>query len=341
MNHRPLARTGVQVSPLCLGAMMFGGWGNPDHDDSIKIIHRALDAGINFIDTADVYSRGESEEIVGKALAGRRDDVVLATKVHGTMGDDPNQFGNSRRWIIREVEDSLRRLKTDYIDLYQIHRPEPGTDIEETLGALSDLVHQGKVRYLGSSTFPASQIVEAQWAARERGLERFVCEQPPYSLLARAVEADVLPTCLRHGMGVIPWSPLAGGWLSGKWRKGADAPESTRAERMPARYDLSDPANQRKLDAADALGKLADEAGMTLIQMALAFVINHPAVTAAIIGPRTMEQLESQLGAEEVVLDAALLDRIDEIVPPGTNLNQVDAGWQNPALQPDARRRAG
>jgi aryl-alcohol dehydrogenase-like predicted oxidoreductase len=340
MNHRRLARTGVQVSPLCLGAMMFGGWGNPDHDDSIKIIHRALDAGINFIDTADVYSRGESEEIVGKALAGRRDDVVLATKVHGTMGDDPNQFGNSRRWIIREVEDSLRRLKTDYIDLYQIHRPEPGTDIEETLGALSDLVHQGKVRYLGSSTFPASQIVEAQWAARERGLERFVCEQPPYSLLARAVEADVLPTCLRHGMGVIPWSPLAGGWLSGKWRKGADAPQSTRAERMPARYDLSDPANQRKLEAADALGKLADEAGMTLIQMALAFVINHPAVTAAIIGPRTMEQLESQLGAEEVVLDAALLDRIDEIVPPGTNLNQVDAGWQNPALQPDARRRA-
>jgi aryl-alcohol dehydrogenase-like predicted oxidoreductase len=339
MNHRPLARTGVQVSPLCLGAMMFGGWGNPDHDDSIKIIRRALDAGINFIDTADVYSRGESEEIVGKALAGRRDDVVLATKVHGTMGDDPNQFGNSRRWIIREVEDSLRRLKTDYIDLYQIHRPEPDTDIEETLGALSDLVHQGKVRYIGSSTFPASQIVEAQWAARERGLERFVCEQPPYSLLARAIEADVLPTCLRHGMGVIPWSPLAGGWLSGKWRKGADAPQSTRAERMPARYDLSDPANQRKLDAADALGKLADEAGMTLIQMALAFVINHPAVTAAIIGPRTMEQLESQLGAEEIVLDAGLLDRIDEIVPPGTNLNQVDAGWQNPALEPGARRR--
>jgi aryl-alcohol dehydrogenase-like predicted oxidoreductase len=340
MNHRPLARTGVQVSPLCLGAMMFGGWGNPDHDDSIKIIHRALDAGINFIDTADVYSRGESEEIVGTALAGRRDDVVLATKVHGTMGDDPNQFGNSRRWIIREVEDSLRRLKTDYIDLYQIHRPEPDTDIEETLGALSDLVHQGKVRYIGSSTFPASQIVEAQWAARERGLERFVCEQPPYSLLARAIEADVLPTCLRHGMGVIPWSPLAGGWLSGKWRKGADAPQSTRAERMPARYDLSDPANQRKLDAADALGKLADEAGMTLIQMSLAFVINHPAVTAAIIGPRTMEQLESQLGAEEVVLDAGLLDRIDEIVPPGTNLNQVDAGWQNPALEPAARRRS-
>ena len=339
MNRRPLARTGVQVSPLCLGAMMFGAWGNPDHDESIRIIHRALDAGINFIDTADVYSRGESEEIVGKALAGRRDDVVLATKVHGTMGDDANQSGNSRRWIIREVEDSLRRLKTDWIDLYQIHRPEQDTDIDETLGALTDLVRQGKVRYIGSSTFPASQIVEAQWAARERGRERFVCEQPPYSLLARGIEADVLPTCLRHGMGVIPWSPLAGGWLSGKWRKGADLPESTRAQRIPARYDLSDPANQRKLDAADALGKLADEAGMTLVQMALAFVINHPAVTAAIIGPRTMEQLESQLGAEEVVLDADLLDRIDEIVPPGTNLNQVDAGWQNPALEPSARRR--
>jgi len=339
MNRRPLARTGVQVSPLCLGAMMFGGWGNPDHDDGIKIIHAALDAGINFIDTADVYSRGESEEIVSKALAGRRDDVVLATKVHGTMGDDSNQFGNSRRWIVREVEDSLRRLKTDWIDLYQIHRPELDTDIDETLGALTDLVRQGKVRYIGSSTFPASQIVEAQWVARERGRERFVCEQPPYSLLARAVEADVLPTCLRHNMGVIPWSPLAGGWLSGRWRKGADAPDSTRAQRMPARYDLSDPANQRKLDAADALGKLADEAGMTLIQMALAFVINHPAVTAAIIGPRTLEQLSSQLGADEVVLEPALLDAIDEIVPPGTNLNEVDAGWQNPALEPAARRR--
>ncbi len=339
MNRRPLGRTGVQVSPLCLGAMMFGAWGNPDHDESIRIIHAALDAGINFIDTADVYSRGESEEIVGKALAGRRDDVVLATKVHGTMGDDANQSGNSRRWIIREVEDSLRRLKTDWIDLYQIHRPEPDTDIDETLGALTDLVRQGKVRYVGSSTFPASQIVEAQWAARERGRERFVCEQPPYSLLARAVEADVLPTCLRHDMGVIPWSPLAGGWLSGKWRKGADAPRSTRAERMPARYDLSDPDNQRKLEAADALGTLADEAGMTLIEMALAFAINHPAVTAAIIGPRTMQQLESQLGAEETVLDPALLDRIDEIVPPGTNLNPADAGWTNPALEPTARRR--
>jgi aryl-alcohol dehydrogenase-like predicted oxidoreductase len=341
MHYRTLGRTGVQVSPLCLGAMMFGAWGNPDHDDSVRIIHRALDAGINFIDTADVYSRGESETIVGKALAGgRRDDVVLATKVHGTMGDDPNQFGNSRRWIVREVEASLKRLNTDWIDLYQIHRPEPvTTDIDETLGALSDLVHQGKVRYIGSSTFPASQIVEAQWVARERGRERFVCEQPPYSMLVRGVEADVLPTCRRHGMGVIPWSPLAGGWLSGRWRKGADAPDSSRARRLPARYDLSLPGNQRKLEAADALAQVADEAGMPLIHLALAFVINHPAVTAAIVGPRTMEHLESQIGGADVTLDPAILDRIDEIVPPGTNFNPADGGWQNPDLEPSARRR--
>jgi aryl-alcohol dehydrogenase-like predicted oxidoreductase len=214
MEHRPLGRTGVSVSKFCLGAMMFGGWGNKDHDESIRIIHRALDAGINFIDTADVYAQGESEEIVGKTLAGgRRDDIVLATKFHGAMGEDPNQQGSSRRWIIREVENSLRRLGTDWIDLYQVHRPDPGTDIEETLGALTDLVHQGKVRYIGSSTFPASQIVEAQWVARDRHLQRFVCEQPPYSILVRGIEADVLPTCVRHGMGVITYSPLAG-WLA-------------------------------------------------------------------------------------------------------------------------------
>jgi aryl-alcohol dehydrogenase-like predicted oxidoreductase len=341
MDMRTLGRTGVQVSPLCLGTMMFGAWGNTDHDDSIRIIHRALDAGINFVDTADVYARGESEEIVGKALAqGRRDSVVLATKVHGTMGDDPNQFGNSRRWIVHEVEDSLRRLKTDWIDLYQIHRPEADTDADETLGALSDLIHAGKVRYVGSSTFPASQIVEAQWTAQRRGRERFVCEQPPYSMLVRGIESDVLPTCRRHGMGVIPWSPLAGGWLSGRYRKGAEQPRSTRSELIPDRYDLSLPVNQRKLEAADALGALADEAGVSLIDMALAWVIRHPVVTAAIIGPRTMEQLESQLGAVDVELSDAVLDRIDEIVPPGTDLNPADAGWQNPALAPAARRRA-
>ncbi len=330
----------MHVSPLCLGAMMFGAWGETDHEECVRIVHRALDAGINFIDTADVYARGESEEIVGKALAGgRRDNVVLATKFHGTMGDDPNEAGNSRRWIFREVEASLKRLQTDWIDLYQVHRWDPWTDHEETLGALSDLVAQGKVRYVGSSTYPAAQIVKAQWVARERGLQRFVCEQPPYSILARGIEADVLPACLEHDMGVIPWSPLAGGWLSGRWRKGADDLTSRRSAMIPDRYDLSIPANQAKLEAADALGKLADEAGMTLIDMALAFVINHPAVTAAIIGPRTMEQLESQLGAPDVKLDDALLDRIDEIVAPGTNVNPADAGWTNPALAPLARRR--
>ena len=340
MEHRPLGRTGVQVSPLCLGAMMFGAWGEPDHDQSQKIIHRALDAGINFIDTADVYSRGESEEIVGKALAGgRRDHVVLATKVHGKMGDDPNQYGNSRRWIVHEVENSLRRLGTDWIDLYQIHRPELDTDIDETLGALSDLVRAGKVRYIGSSTFPASAIVEAQWVAEKRGRERFVCEQPPYSLLNRAVEADVLPTCRRHGMGVIPWSPLAGGWLSGRYRKDTEVPLSRRAHMMPQRYDMSLPENQRKLDAADALAGLAEESGISLVEMALAFVIRHPAVTAAIVGPRTMEHLEGQLGAAEVELSGDVLDKIDEIVPPGANVNPTETGWNNPALEPAELRR--
>ncbi len=318
---------------------MFGGWGNTDHDDSIAIIHRALDAGINFIDTADVYAAGESEEIVGKALKGRRDNVVLATKVHGTMGDDPNEFGNSRRWIVREVENSLRRLQTDYIDLYQIHRPEADTDIDETLGALSDLVRAGKVRYIGSSTFPPSQIVEAQWVAEKRNRERFVCEQPPYSILIRAVENDVLPTCQRHGMGVIPWSPLAGGWLSGAYRKDRDIETSRRAERMPDRYDLTTPGNQRKLDAADALGALADETGISLIHMALAFVIRHPAVTAAIIGPRTMEHLESQIGAADVELSEETLDAIDNIVPPGVTVSEGDTGWINPSLARSKRRR--
>jgi aryl-alcohol dehydrogenase-like predicted oxidoreductase len=340
MDQRTLGRTGVHVTPLCLGAMMFGAWGETDHDAAARIIHRALDAGINFIDTADVYSRGESEEIVGEALGGgRRENVVLATKFHGTMGDDPNQAGNSRRWIVREVEASLRRLRTDWIDLYQVHRWDPWTDHEETLGALSDLVAQGKVRYIGSSTYPAAQIVKAQWVAREHDHQRFVCEQPPYSILARGIEADVLPTCQEFGMGVIPWSPLGGGWLSGRWRKGSGELTSRRAAMIPQRYDLSLAANQAKLEAADALAELADESGISLIHMALAFVIRHPAVTAAIIGPRTMEQLDSQLGAVEARLDTALLDRIDEIVAPGTTINPTDAGWTNPALAAAARRR--
>ncbi|CAN5120172.1 aldo/keto reductase [soil metagenome] len=340
MDLRDLGRTGVQVSPLCLGTMMFGAWGDTRLEDSVRIIHRALDAGINFVDTADVYSRGEAEEIVGKALEGpRRDRVVLATKFHGRMGDDPNEFGNSRRWIFKEVENSLRRLGTDYIDLYQVHRPEQDTDIDETLGALTDLIRQGKVRSVGSSTFPASQIVEAQWVAEKRNRERFVTEQPPYSILIRAIENDVLPTTQRYGMGVLAWSPLAGGWLSGKYRRDQDLPKSSRAQMIPDRYDMSLEVNQRKLDAADALAQLAEEAGMTLIEMALAFVIRHPGVTSAIIGPRTMEQLEGQLGATDVELSDDVLDRIDEIVPPATNVNPADKGWQNPSLEPGARRR--
>jgi aryl-alcohol dehydrogenase-like predicted oxidoreductase len=330
----------VRVSPLCLGTMMFGAWGNPDHDESIRTIHRALDAGINFIDTADVYSRGESEEIVGKALAGgRRDNVILATKVHGTMGDDPNEQGNSRRWITREVEASLRRLGTDWIDLYQIHRPDSSCAIDETLSVLTDLARAGKIRYFGSSTFPAHEIVEAQWASEKRGLERFVSEQPPYSLLVRGIEENVLPVCERYGIGVIPWSPLAGGWLSGRYRKNTELPSSHRAKMIAARYDMSLPVNQAKLDAADRLAALAEEAGMSLVHMALAFVLEHPAVTAAIIGPRTLEQLETQLGAADVKLDRQLLDRIDEIVPPGTTFNPIDRGWTPPSLASAELRR--
>ncbi|HZC41210.1 MAG TPA: aldo/keto reductase [Streptosporangiaceae bacterium] len=340
MRMRALGGTGIKVSPYCLGAMMFGGWGNPDHDDSVRIIHAALDAGLNFIDTADVYSRGESEEIVGKALAGRRDQVVLATKAHGVMGDDPNMAGNSRRWLVREVDNSLRRLRTDYIDLYQMHRPDPATDIEETLSALTDLIRAGKVRAIGSSTFPAEQIVEAQWAAERRGYERFRCEQPPYSILARGAESAVLPACARYGMGVITWSPLAGGWLTGKYRRdtGVDM-TSGRAQRIPARFDPSLPGNARKLEVVEELIKIAADAGCSLTHLAIAFVISHPAVTSAIIGPRTMDQLTDLLAGTGVALDDDVLDRIDQLVPPGTTLNQADAGWQPPALAEPALRR--
>ncbi len=347
MEYRGLGPTGMQVSPLCLGAMMFGAWGEPDHDISIGIIHRALDAGINFVDTADVYSQGESEDIVGKALKGRRDDVVLATKFHGPMdvamgqpGGDPLKRGNSRRWIVSEVEASLRRLQTDWIDLYQVHRPEAETDVEETLSALTDLQRAGKIRAFGSSTFPAHQQVQAQWVSQRRGLGRFVTEQPPYSILVRGIEADLLPVAEQYGLGVIPWSPLAGGWLTGRYRKGQDIPASKRAERIPARYDLDNPDNQRKLDAADQLAVLAEESGVTLVHLALAFVLQHPAVTAPIIGPRTMEQLQTQLGAVDVRLSSDVLDRIDEIVPPGVTLSRHDLGYVPPALSdPFLRRR--
>ncbi len=277
------------------------------------IIHRALDAGLNFIDTADVYSAGESEEIVGKALAGRRDDVVLATKFHGGMGEDPNHRGNSRRWIVREVEASLRRLGTDHIDLYQVHRPDQATDIDDTLSALSDLVHQGKVRYVGSSTFPAEAIVEAQWTAERRGHERFRVEQPPYSIFARGIEAAVLPTCERYGMGVIPWSPLNGGFLTGRYRPGEAPPSTGRAARTPERFDPERPGVQRKLALVPQLEQVASDAGVSLTHLALAFTLAHPAVSATIIGPRTMDQLEGCLGAADIALDDATLDAIDAL----------------------------
>ncbi|MEV6521352.1 aldo/keto reductase [Longispora sp. NPDC051575] len=337
MTYRPLGRTGVQVSPLTLGAMNFGARANADHADGIRIIHRALDAGINLVDTADVYSQGESEEIVGKALLGRRDEVVLATKFHNQIGENPNHRGSSRRWIVREVENSLRRLRTDHIDLYQVHRPDPDTDLDDTLGALSDLVRQGKIRYYGTSTFSGAQLVQTQWTADRRGREKPSSEQPPYSILARAVEREVLPVAQEYGLAVLPWSPLAGGWLSGGF--GRDGHRSSRGERFPARYDAAHPANAAKFEAVRQLEALAEDAGLSLIHLALAFVLRHPAVTSAIIGPRTLEHLESQLDATKVQLSADVLDRIDEIVPPGVTLNAADTGYQPPALRDPAQRR--
>src|SRR5579875_1622986 len=329
MELRPLGRTGVRVSALCLGAMMFGEWGTKDHDQSIRIIHRAFDAGINFIDTADVYSAGESEEIVGKAIAGRRDEIVLATKFHSPMGEDPNRRGNSRRWIMTAVDDSLRRLGTDWIDVYQVHRYDPAVDLEVTLGALSDLVRAGKIRYFGHSTWPASAIVEAQWTA-----------QPTYSILTRGIERDVLPTCARYGYGVLSYSPLAVGWLSGRYRRDEQTgPASPARQRLANRFDLSLPENQRKLDAAEGLARLAGQAGISLIELSIAFVLRHPAITSAIIGPRTMDHLETQLPAAEVRLSEDVLDAIDRIVAPGVTLNPADDGWVSPALEPAARRR--
>jgi aryl-alcohol dehydrogenase-like predicted oxidoreductase len=325
--------------------MMFGAFGNTDHDDAIRIIHKALDAGINFIDTADGYSAGESELILGEALrSGRRDNVVLAVKFGLPMDQDPNHRGAGRRWIIEAVEGSLRRLQTDWIDLYQVGVPDPTTDIDETLGAMSDLVRAGKIRSFGASKVPASEIVEAQWVADRRGHERFRTEQPPYSLLTRAIEYDLLPTCQRHGMGVLAYSPLAGGWLSGRYRKGREIGKpgsAARLQRFPARWDASSPANAAKLDAADALGALADEAGLTLVQMAVAFAVRHPAVTSTIIGPRTMEHLDGYLKADGIDLPADVLDRIDEIVPPGVTVNLDDNMWNvgTTALSPALRRR--
>ncbi|MGA5564202.1 aldo/keto reductase [Streptomyces platensis] len=334
MQRRILGGTGISVSEYALGAMMLGAWGNTDHDDCVRIVHRALDAGINFVDTADVYAAGESEEIVGKALKGRREDVVLATKAVSSMGPDANHGGSSRRWIVRAVEDSLRRLGTDYIDLYQMHRPDPTTDIDETLSALSDLVRAGKVRAIGSSTFPAEQIVEAQWTAERRGHLRFRTEQPPYSMLARGVENAVLPTAQRYGMGVLTWGPLSAGWLSGR-----DLSVSSRAGMETQKFDLSVPENARKAEAVRALSTVAAEAGLPLPHLATAFVRSHPAVTSVIIGPRTLDQLDSMLDGSEVTLGADILDRIDAIVPPGTDLNRADAYYLPPAITDASLRR--
>ena len=334
MKYRTLGRTGIQVSPYALGAMMLGasGIGNPDHDDAIRIIHKALDAGINLIDTADVY--GASEEVVGKALKGRRADVVLATKLGRPMGDDPNRRGASRRWIMAAVEDSLRRLQTDHIDLYQLHRPDPDTDIEETLSALSALIHSGKVRAIGSSTMPASDIVEAQWVAERRGLERFRTEQPPYSILNRGIEAEVLPVARRYGMGTLVWSPLARGMLTGRVRRGQQTDL-----RSAALY--SGVSDERRLEAVEQLIPLADEAGLSMTHLALGFAIAHPGVTSALIGLRTMAQLDDLLAGVDVTLTDDILDRIDAIVAPGTTVGVPDeAAYLPPALQrADLRRR--
>jgi aryl-alcohol dehydrogenase-like predicted oxidoreductase len=340
MRTRPLGRTGIQVSPYCLGTMMFGPYGNPGPGDCVRIIHQALDAGINFIDTADVYGSGngdgETERIVGRALRGRRDNVVLATKFNGSMGSDPNQRGSSRRYVVTAVEASLRRLGVDHIDLYQVHHPDPGTDIEETLSALTDLTRAGKVRAIGHSSLPAAQIVEAQWVAERRGLARFRTEQPPYSILNRGIERDVLPVCEQYGLGTLVWSPLAMGLLTGRYRQGSqEQPNRARMHWVPRHL-----TDEHKLDAVERLVPIAEQAGLSLTHLALAFAVSHPAVTSAIIGPRTLAQLDDLLAGAGTVLGDDILDAIDEVVPPGVDLSPLDVSHVPPAIaQPELRRR--
>lgn len=332
------------VSEYCLGAMMYGQMGNPDHDDCIRQIHKSLDAGVNFIDTADVYSAGESEEIVGKALKGaRRDNVILATKFFAPMGEDLNQQGASRRWIMQEVDNSLRRLDTDHIDLYQVHRFANNVDIEETLGAFTDLQAQGKIRYAGSSEWPVDRIVEAQWAASRRNLIRYRCEQAQYNLFTRRIEREVLPACERYGMGVILWSPLAGGWLTGRYRSTDDFTQDSRIVKLAQRWGRMDPEselNQRKLGLVEQLVGIADQAGLPLTHLAMAWTLEHPAVTSTIIGPRTHEQLDDLLACAEVVLDGDVLDAIDQLLPPGTNINPSDTSSEPAGMAAERRRRA-
>jgi aryl-alcohol dehydrogenase-like predicted oxidoreductase len=339
MEYRTLGATGISVSTFALGTMMFGKWGNPDAAECTAMVHRALDAGVNLVDTADVYDDGRSEEILGSALAGRRDDVVLATKLFNPMGTDPNRRGASRRWVMQACEDSLRRLGTEWIDLYQVHRLDETTELDQTLSALSDLVRQGKVRAIGTSTFPASSIVEAQWVSERRGHERFRSEQPPYSVLARGVESEVLPVCERYRVGVLVWAPLNGGWLTGKYRLGTPPPPLSRAGREPDHFDFDGPVRERKAAAVEALAALAAEAGIRLVDLAHAFVLEHPAVTSAILGPRTLDQLDDVLAGAGTRLAPDVLDAIDRLVPPGTTINTADAGWTPPWLSTESRRR--
>jgi aryl-alcohol dehydrogenase-like predicted oxidoreductase len=333
MRYRSLGRTGIKVSPYALGAMMFGAIGNPDHDESIRIIHKALDAGINFVDTADMYSHGESEEILGKALRGRRADVVLATKARMPMSDEPNHQGASRRWLMRALEDSLRRLGTDYVDLYQIHRPDPDTDIEETLSALTDLQRAGKIRAFGTSSLPASEIVRAHWVSERRGLARLRTEQPVYSILNRGIEREVLPVAQEFGMGTLVWSPLGGGLLTGRYRKGEQAATHR------SRYGFQHLKDDQRLDVVEQLIPLADEVGLPLTHLAMAFVLTHPGVTSALIGPRTMEQLDDLLAGVEAAVGDDVLDQIDKIVPPGTDVGTLDMAYQPPAVLVSTLRR--
>jgi len=351
MEYRILGKTGIRVSVYTLGTMMFGADGNTEESECIRIVKAALDAGINVVDTADTYSHGQSEEFVGKAIQGRRDEIVLATKVRLPAGDQPNEQGASRLWIMREVEASLRRLRTDHIDLYQIHRPDLDTDLEETLSALTDLVHQGKIRYFGSSTFPSWLIAEAQWISRQRGLGRFVSEQAPYSIFARAGERDVLPVVQRYGIGLLVWSPLNGGWLTGKYRRGQQIPSDSRATRVQGawgqhypilrtRFDMSRPGIQRKLDLVEDLLAVAAGAGISLSHMALAFALSHPAVTSIVLGPRTLPQLQELVAGAGIRLNEDVLDAIDKVVPPGDLVEEADRGWILPWMSPKARRRA-
>ncbi|WP_301126451.1 aldo/keto reductase [Streptomyces cacaoi] len=330
MKYRNLGRTGIKVSPYALGTLMFAGSMGNAPDESVRIIHKAIDAGINLIDTADRY--GDSEEVVGKALAGRRDEVVLATKAGMPMGEGPNERGASRRWITTAVENSLRRLGTDHIDVYQLHRPDPDTDLEETLSVLTDLVRAGKVRAIGSSTTPASTLVQAQWVAERAGLQRFRTEQPPYSVLNRGIEREVLPVAQEYGMGVLVWGPFGQGLLTGRVRRGGE----NGLKRAPFSRHLTD---ERRIDVVEQLVPLAREAGLPLTHLAMAFAVAHPGVTAALLGPRTMEHLDDLLAGADVELSDDVLDRIDEIVPPGTDVSALDQEYRPPALIDTALRR--